>query len=82
MSRRQWNDLMEGNEDPCDNKLLNSLCCTSGNDISHLHKVGVVKDTPQGGSTIESSREVRFKLPKIHDDIPSFGKESQVWLNV
>ena len=82
MSHRKWKDLTERSEGPCYHELLNSLCCTSSNDILHLRRVGVVKDMPQGGSTIESSREVRFKLPKIHSDTVFAAKHSQLWLNV
>ena len=69
-------------EDPCDKRLVDSLCCTSSNDISYLKGLGIVKDLPEGGSIIESNRRLRFRLPEIQNGTALRTEEGQIWLNM
>ena len=62
-------------------QLLDAMCCSSIDDISHLKELNMVQDIPGGGSIIEASPRKRFKLPKLNGSKRS-SKEYQSWLNM
>ena len=74
--------MIEENEDPCSKRLVESLCCTSLNDISYLKGLDIVKDMPDGGSIIDSTRRMRFKLPEMQNDTVLRTDEGKTWLNM
>ena len=74
--------MIEENEDPCSKRLVESLCCTSLNDISYLKSIDIVKDTADGSSIIDSTRRMRFKLPGMQNDTVLRTDEGKIWLNM
>ena len=81
MDSNKWNEVMKGNEGPCDRQLLDVMCCSSIDDIAHLQQLHMVQDIPGGGSMIEASPRKRFKLPKLNGSKGS-SKEYQSWFNM
>ena len=74
--------MVQGTDIPCDSKLLDNLCCNSTSDISYLKRLGLVKETSEGGSTIEQSPTIRLRLPDLHNDTLSTSKDARTWLNM
>ena len=79
---QKWIAIVQGTDNPCDSKLLDNLCCNSTSDISYLKRLGLVKEISEGGSSIESSQAIRFRLPDLHNGTLSNSKEAQTWLNM
>ena len=82
LNQEKWKNLIEENEDPCDKRLVESLCCNSLNDISYLKSFNIVKELFDGSSIIDSTQRMRFKLPGMQNDTVLRTDEGKIWLNM
>ena len=95
MNRSKWkaifdkeNDYWYGVANLCDSRISESLCCkNNAQDLQHLNKLGMIKNSSNGGLILESTPLRRFQMPKLNaiekfDDMQRLQKNDKIWLNM